>query len=160
MPVDYGCVFGISNPCKGIEPGASNSVFKKHESYIINGGPSGRVYWFYFYKLPKRVYGSDIPVFTKEDEAKVLKERENDNITPTLKFKDILDARITSVLVPLQEYVFRQWHFKRIITIGDAAHKVCPTLCLNPLSLILNAHRCIQLLGMVVMLVLSQRLFL
>jgi 2-polyprenyl-6-methoxyphenol hydroxylase-like FAD-dependent oxidoreductase len=54
----------------------------------------------------------------------VLKRAENDDITPSLKFKDVLDNKISSVLVPLQEYVFRQWHFKRIITIGDAAHKV------------------------------------
>ncbi len=99
-------------------------MFRKHESYVINGGPEGRVYWFYFYKLAQRAYGDDIPLYTKEDETKVLKQRENDNITPTLKFKDILDKKITSVLVPLQEYVFKQWHYKRIMTIGDAAHKV------------------------------------
>ncbi|KAJ4214447.1 hypothetical protein NW759_010463 [Fusarium solani] len=126
VPCDYGCVFGISNPCNGIEPGASNSVFKKHESYIVNGGPKGRVYWFYFFKLPQRAYGDDIPTYTKEDEARVLKRAENDDITPSLKFKDVLDNKISSVLVPLQEYVFRQWHFKRIITIGDAAHKFHP----------------------------------
>lgn len=133
VPVDYGCVFGISNPCNGIEPGASNSVFHKHESYIVNGGPEGRVYWFFFYKLVQRKYGDDIPVYTKEDEAKVISQHAEDNITPTLKFKDIIASRITSVLVPLQEYVFRQWYYKRVITIGDAAHKVCfissPSLC-------------------------------
>ncbi|CAK7205375.1 hypothetical protein SEUCBS139899_008145 [Sporothrix eucalyptigena] len=126
VPVDYGCVFGISKPCKGIEPGASNSVFHKHESYIINGGPEGRVYWFFFYKLVQRAYGDDIPVYTKDDEDRVVAQHAEDHITPTLKFKDIIDARITSVLVPLQEYVFRQWHYKRIITIGDAAHKFHP----------------------------------
>ncbi|KAK5207798.1 hypothetical protein LTR72_007405 [Exophiala xenobiotica] len=126
VPCDYGCVFGISNPCKGIEPGASNSVFRKHESYVVNGGPQGRVYWFYFYKLVQRAYGDDIPVYSKEDEKKLLALRENDNITPNLKFKEILDKKISSVLVPLQEYVFRQWYMKRIITIGDAAHKFHP----------------------------------
>ncbi|KAH7142131.1 FAD-binding domain-containing protein [Dactylonectria macrodidyma] len=126
VPCDYGCVFGISNPCKGIEPGASNSVFKKHESYIVNGGPEGRVYWFYFFKLAQRAYGDDIPSYSKEDEERILKQRENDNITPNLKFKELLDNKISSVLVPLQEYVFRQWYFKRIITIGDSAHKFHP----------------------------------
>ena len=128
VPCDFGCVFGISNPCEGIEPGASNSVFKKHESYIVNGGPAGRVYWFYFFKLAKRLYGDDIPTYTKEDEKRILAERENDNITPSLKFKEMLDKKISSVLVPLQEYVFRQWYYKRIITIGDSAHKVRPYL--------------------------------
>ncbi|TVY17126.1 FAD-dependent monooxygenase andE [Lachnellula arida] len=145
VPCDYGCVFGISNPCEGIEPGASNSVFRKHESYIVNGGPEGRIYWFYFYKLAQRAYGDDIPRYTKEDEKKLLKQRENDNITPNLKFKDILDQRISSVLVPLQEYVFRQWYFKRIITIGDAAHKFHPiaghggNACVESAAVLVNA---------------------
>jgi hypothetical protein len=76
--------------------------------------------------LTQRAYGDDIPTYTKEDEARILKEREDDNITPTLKFKEILDKRITSALVPLQEYVFRKWYFKRIITVGDSAHKFHP----------------------------------
>jgi hypothetical protein len=99
-------------------------VFRKHESYIVNGGPEGRVYWFYFFKLAERAYGENIPTYSKEDERRVLAERANDDITPTLKFKTLLDRKISSVLVPLQEYVFRRWYFKRIITIGDSAHKV------------------------------------
>ena len=124
VPCDYACVFGISNPCYGIEPGASNSVFKKHKSYILNGGPGGRVYWFYFFKLPQRAYGDKIPVYTKEDEEKILKSIEDDDITPNMKFKKVIEEKISSVLVPLQEYVFRQWHYDRIIAIGDASHKV------------------------------------
>lgn len=124
VPVDYGCVFGISKPCAGIEPGASNSVFKKHASYVVNGGPEGRVYWFYFFKLARRVYGDAIPEYTAEDERKVLAAVQDDDITPNLKFSGILENKITSVLVPLQEYVFRKWYFGRVITIGDAAHKV------------------------------------
>lgn len=99
-------------------------MFRKRQSYVINGGPEGRVYWFYFFKLAQPVYGHDIPTYTKDDEKRLLAQRENDNITPTLKFKEILDKKISSVLVPLEEYVFRKWYFKRIITIGDSAHKV------------------------------------
>jgi len=91
---------------------------------VVNGGPEGRVYWFYFFKLAQRAHGHDIPTYTKEDEKKILAARADDNITPNLKFQELLDKRISSALVPLQEYVFRQWYFQRIITIGDAAHKV------------------------------------
>ncbi|KAH6722760.1 FAD-binding domain-containing protein [Leptodontidium sp. MPI-SDFR-AT-0119] len=145
VPCDYGCVFGISNPCEGIEPGASNSVFRKHESYIVNGGPGGRVYWFYFFKLAQRAYGDNIPIYTKEDETRLLEQRKDDNITPTLKFKDVLERKITSVLVPLQEYVFKKWYYKRIMTIGDAAHKFHPiaghggNACLESAAALVNA---------------------
>ncbi|KAJ0415944.1 hypothetical protein BJY00DRAFT_317406 [Aspergillus carlsbadensis] len=126
MPCDYGCVFGISSPCEGIEPGSSNSVFKKHQSYVVNGGPGGRVYWFYFFKLAQRAHGRDIPTYSKQDEQRILAERANDNITPDLKFKTLVDNKISTALVPLQEYIFRQWYFKRIMTIGDSAHKFHP----------------------------------
>ncbi|KAH7385692.1 FAD-binding domain-containing protein [Pyrenochaeta sp. MPI-SDFR-AT-0127] len=147
VPCDFGCVYGISRPCEGIEPGASNSVFRKHESYILNGGPGGRVYWFYFFKLARRAYGDDIPSYTKEDERRLLAQRENDNITPTLKFKEVLDNKISSVLVPLQEYVFRKWYFKRIVTIGDAAHKFHPigghggNACIESAAVLVNTLR-------------------
>ncbi|KAH8703854.1 FAD-binding domain-containing protein [Talaromyces proteolyticus] len=146
VPCDYGCIFGISNPC-GIEPGSSNSVFKKHQSYIVNGGPAGRVYWFYFFKLPKRVYGSDIPKYTKEEEKKLLAQRANDNITPTITFKTLLDKKISSNMLPLQEYVFKQWYYKRIITIGDSAHKFHPiaghggNACIESAATFVNALR-------------------
>jgi hypothetical protein len=61
----------------------------------------------------------------------ILDARANDSVTPTLKFRQLLDRKVSSSLVSLQEYVFRQWYFHRIITIGDAAHKVSPCSSLN-----------------------------
>jgi 2-polyprenyl-6-methoxyphenol hydroxylase-like FAD-dependent oxidoreductase len=82
------------------------------------------VYWFFFFKLKQRTYGEDIPTYSTEDKERLFAEHENDDITPNLKFRGILKNMITSALVPLQEYVFRQWYYRRIMTIGDAAHKV------------------------------------
>lgn len=47
-------------------------------------------------------------------------------VTENISFKKLYDAKISSTLTPLPEYVFKRWHFKRIMTIGDAAHKVSP----------------------------------
>lgn len=101
-----------------------NSIFRDKDSYILNGGPAGRVYWFYFYKYPKTLYGSEIPRYTKEDEAKLIAQRGNDDLIPGLKFSELCEKKISSTLTPLIEYVYKHWHFHRIITIGDAAHKV------------------------------------
>lgn len=55
----------------------------------------------------------------------ILDARKHDDITQTLKFQQVLDKRISgTILMPLEEYIFRQWYFQRIITIGDAAHIV------------------------------------
>ncbi|TID05181.1 FAD-dependent monooxygenase atmM [Colletotrichum higginsianum] len=50
----------------------------------------------------------------------------NDNITETVTFRDLYVNRHIATLVPLQEHVFLRWHFRRIFTIGDSAHKVHP----------------------------------
>ncbi|EXJ78155.1 hypothetical protein A1O3_09316 [Capronia epimyces CBS 606.96] len=126
VPCDYCCIFGISNPCKGIEPGQVNSVFRHKVSYLVIGGPYGRVYWFCFVKLPKRLYTSDIPRFTKEDEAQLLAKRTNDKILPNLVFGELFKRKITSNMTALHEHVYEKWYFHRIITIGDAAHKIHP----------------------------------
>jgi len=90
----------------------------------VNGGPNGRVYWFYFYKLPKRLHSPNIPRYTKDDEAKLIAQRANDNILPDLKFGELVKRKVSSNLTALPEYVYKKWHFNRIITIGDSAHKV------------------------------------
>ncbi|KAL5332434.1 hypothetical protein BJX70DRAFT_404609 [Aspergillus crustosus] len=123
---DFGRISGISDHCFGIEPGSQTSVFGKGQSYLVNGGLGGRVYWSYFFKLDHRAHGSDLPAFTKTDEETLLDAKRNDNITPTLKFRQLLDRKVSSTLEPLQEYVYKQWSFQRIITIGDAAHKILP----------------------------------
>lgn len=124
VPCDYGCIFGISGPCKGIEPGMLNSVFREKDSFLVNGGPEHRVYWFYFFKLPEKLYGADIPRFSKEDEAKLLDKLREENILPTLKFGELVDKTITSNMTALPEYIYSRWYYERILTIGDASHKV------------------------------------
>ncbi|PQE09701.1 FAD binding domain-containing protein [Rutstroemia sp. NJR-2017a BBW] len=123
---DYSCIFGISNPIEGLEPGNLHSVFREKTSYLINGGPKGRVYWFFFFKHPQTLHGSDIPRYTKEEEAKMFEDHKSDPITPEITFGDLLKKRITSTLTALPEYVYKKWSYDRIITLGDSAHKVHP----------------------------------
>lgn len=82
--------------------------------------------------MGKTLYGSEIPRFTKEDEEKLVKEHWDDHITPSLKFSDLYKHKISSVYTPLPEYVYKKWYFQRIMTIGDAAHKVCISNFLRP----------------------------
>lgn len=121
---DFCCVFGMSNPVPGIEPGSVTTVFRPRMSYLIIGGKGGRVFWFHFFKLAKRAYGSDIPRYMKGDEAPILKERENDNITPSVTFGDLVRNKLASNMTALPVFTFKKWHFDRIVTIGDSVHKV------------------------------------
>ncbi|EOD44034.1 putative fad binding domain protein [Neofusicoccum parvum UCRNP2] len=125
MPCDYKCIFGIS-VLKSFEPRSTNSIFHKNFSYLVISGPQNRVYWFLFVNLGKTHYGPEIPRFNKKQEEELAKEHWNDKVSEDTTFGDLYEARISSVLTALPEYVFEKWHFRRIMTIGDAAHKFEP----------------------------------
>ncbi|KAF5555913.1 zeaxanthin epoxidase chloroplastic [Fusarium mexicanum] len=125
-PCENSCIFGISNPCPGINPGDLHCVFRSSSSYLVTGGPQGRVYWFRFQKLQNKVHGSAIPRYSEKDLQKALSESADDNILSNLKFSTLVENKVSAVMTPLVEYVYKQWHFDRIITLGDSAHKFHP----------------------------------
>ena len=140
VPCDYKCLFGISNPLKAFPTGLQSQVLGNGHSYLIAVGPGGRLYWFLFANIGGRKYGKDIPRYTKQDEALFVEQRKDDVVGKDgATFGDIYENRVISVLTALEEYVFEKWHFQRIITIGDAAHKVSghrstPTSCQSLLT--------------------------
>ncbi|KLO92547.1 Uncharacterized protein LW94_12710 [Fusarium fujikuroi] len=125
VPCYYKCIFGISRPMKELTQG-HHHIYNNNSSYLILEGPGGRFYWFLFVKLPFALYGNDIPRYTKADEEELALQHASDPITPEFTFGQLYEARTSSTLTPLHECVFEKWHYKRIITIGDAAHKFEP----------------------------------
>ncbi|KAL9573477.1 hypothetical protein ACKAV7_002021 [Fusarium commune] len=125
VPCYYKCIFGISRPIEELAKG-HHYVYNDKFSYLVLVGPGGRFYWFLFVKLPVPLYGHDIPRYTKVDEETLALKHASDQITPEVTFGQLYGARTSSTLTPLHEYVFEKWHYKRIITIGDAAHKFEP----------------------------------
>lgn len=128
LPATYSCIFGISEGVEGIEKGTMHSVFNEHFSYLVPSGPGDRTYWFLVLNMGKTYYGDDIPRLSKAQEEAVAKEHWNDRITPTLQFSDLYKSKIASVHTTLPEYVYKKWYFQRMMTIGDASHKVCISL--------------------------------
>ncbi|KPM42081.1 hypothetical protein AK830_g4464 [Neonectria ditissima] len=125
VPCDYKCIFGISRPIAALTKGV-HYVHNQYYSYLIITGPGGRVYWFLFAKLDTTLFGKDIPRYSKSDEEELARQHASDPITPTVAFGVLYAARTSSVLTPLHEYVYEKWHFERVMTIGDAAHKFEP----------------------------------
>jgi len=93
-------------------------------SYLVIAAPMNRTYWFLFDGLPETEYGDGISKYSKADEEALVKAHRDDPITEDMTFGELYDRKVMSTLVPLEEYVFEKWHYKRIITIGDSAHKV------------------------------------
>ncbi|RYP02256.1 hypothetical protein DL764_005863 [Monosporascus ibericus] len=126
VPCTFVCIFGISEGVQGIEKGTLTSVYNEHFSYLVPSGPGDRTYWFLVRNLGKTVYGDDIPRFTKEEEVMFAREHFDDQITPTLKFSDLYNNKVSSTYTALPEYVYKRWYFNRIMTVGDSCHKFEP----------------------------------
>lgn len=128
VPCYFKCIFGISKPGTMPEDMSSGYVLAKKSTILIAQGAGRRAYFFLFVPVspdgPK--FGDDIPRYTKEDEATLVEEHWDVPIVRgKLTFGDLYKARTISTLVPLQEHVYKKWYYGRIMTIGDAAHKVC-----------------------------------
>ncbi|KAI0836618.1 FAD binding domain protein [Hypoxylon sp. FL0890] len=126
VPCYYICSFGIAQHVPGWVKGEQHIVHGQGRSQLVVSGPEDRVYWFLFGKLPVTKYRKDIPTFTKEDEAEFVKRNFDVPITETVTFGQLFNNRLSSMLTPLHEFVFKKWFFARIITFGDSAHKPNP----------------------------------
>ncbi|KAF9871350.1 FAD binding domain protein [Colletotrichum karsti] len=125
LPTVYKCIFGISID-KSWEAQTVQTNLNNGYSYLVISGPNHRVYWFLFVNMGKTAYGPELPRYTKQDEEVLANAHLHDKITDNRTFGDLYATKISSVLTPLPEYVFKKWHFQRIMTIGDAAHKFEP----------------------------------
>lgn len=126
VPTEYCCIFGISQPNQKFTKYSSQNIQGQKYSYLVATGPNHRIYWFLFKKLPDVVRGlhDNIPRFTDEQRDALAAEHAGDLISGTLTFGELYATRTTATLQALPETVFKRWHYNRIITIGDAAHKV------------------------------------
>lgn len=124
----YCCIFGISRANSKVPKFSSCNVMGRGYSYLIASGPNHRIYWFLFKKLPGILYGIDnIPRYTEAERDSLAAEHANDMLNEELRFGELYANRTTATLQALPEVVFSKWHYGRVITIGDAAHKACQT---------------------------------
>lgn len=124
VPCYYRCSFGIAQHVPGWVTGELYHVTGKERSQLVISGPDNKVYWFMFEKLFEVKYGKDIPRYTKKDEEEFVKRNADVPITRRVTFGQVYAKRLSSTLTPLHEVVYKKWFFKRMITLGDSAHKV------------------------------------
>lgn len=123
LPVQHQCIFGIST-LKSWTKGQFSLNFNKKFSYLIVSGDNDKVFWFMFSDIGEKVKGVSVPRYSKEDMEKVLQEHLDDKLDQNHTFADLYKNKTHANITAVPEYVFKKWHFNRIITVGDAAHKV------------------------------------
>ncbi|KAL4876284.1 hypothetical protein BJY04DRAFT_231749 [Aspergillus karnatakaensis] len=103
IPCRYRCSFGIAQHVPGWVRGELYHITGKGRSQLVISGPND-----------------------KEDEVEFVKRNWDVAITPRITFGQVYAKRLSSALTPLHEVSFKKWFFKRIITLGDSAHKPHP----------------------------------
>ncbi|CEI63201.1 unnamed protein product [Fusarium venenatum] len=122
---EYSLHWGISHPTPSIKAGSIHVVMAKDHSYSLFAG-RGKLYWFLYVKNASIMHGKQVPRYTAEDERQLAEQYFEDHFGKTVTFGDVYKNKIVSSLTPLHEYQWKRWHFGRIMTIGDACHKVHP----------------------------------
>lgn len=121
----FSCVYGISNPVKGIGHGCYISIYQKEISTLIFTGHGGQIFWFVFEDMNKKIPYGEKPRYTQEDTDEVCSRVSDVKVTDGVVFSDIYAKRKTAVMTPLQEGVVNTWFNGRMVLIGDSGHKVC-----------------------------------
>ncbi|GAA83930.1 monoxygenase [Aspergillus luchuensis] len=132
VAASYSCIFGMSDPVPGFPSRSLEFVTNEGFSYVLGAGPAGRVYWFLTEKMKQTYYGADIPRFSEEDKQRTLQEHWNDKVTPTVRLSDLCKRQLSTIYTPMPEFVYKRWHLGRIITIGDACHKLAGSVQVLP----------------------------
>jgi 2-polyprenyl-6-methoxyphenol hydroxylase-like FAD-dependent oxidoreductase len=125
---EYRCLFGISNPVKGMKLGSTENVFRPGSSTMVICSKDYRLYWFYFEKYPKKLAWNEIPRYSSQDAEDFAASNADAFILPRgeVKFSDIWKAKTSAALVALEEAEFKTWTWGRIACIGDGIHKMTP----------------------------------
>lgn len=118
------CFYGIAKPIQELERGHLHHGITNKTAFMYMSGPDDNVCYFLIDRYPAPLKGDAIPHHSKDDALKFVDEHADHPATSLLRFKDVAARNKSQVLTTLHEHIYKRWHFGRIMTIGDAAHKV------------------------------------
>lgn len=82
------------------------------------------IFYFVFIGLDQTHHWPSFPKFTADDANRQAAKTANLPINSSLRFGQLWENRIRGKLINIEEGVFKTWHSRRIVLVGDSAHKV------------------------------------
>ncbi|KAJ3487381.1 hypothetical protein NLG97_g6424 [Lecanicillium saksenae] len=123
--IEYANMFGIAYIDKPFPPRLLAMEAKQDRSYLSHGNAEGRILWGLTEKLPVPIKGKNAPRYTQADIEALVEKRGEDEVFPGITLRDLYKGSSeANGMQPLQNLVFDSWHFGRMVTIGDSAHKM------------------------------------
>ncbi|KAJ5139324.1 FAD binding monooxygenase [Penicillium bovifimosum] len=128
MTVSYACIFGISTEIPGLDIGNLHISVYDGKSFIIAPGLQGQLSWFVVLKLDKTYAYGSAPRFSSTNASLICEQLKDMYIWKDIQFSQIWERQQTYSMTPLEENIFQNWHFGRMVCIGDSMHKMTPNL--------------------------------
>lgn len=127
LSAEFTCVFGNTEKVPGITIPVGSSWNFQGVNRNIGGfiGKDGRLFFFFFEKI-RKVYGTDIPRFTKEDAEKAMATIAHLKLGPDVTVGDMFAQCKQYGKLALEEHMFEVANSDRMCIIGDSLHKMTP----------------------------------
>ncbi|KAJ5493653.1 Monooxygenase FAD-binding, partial [Penicillium fimorum] len=128
LTVEYACLFGISLPIPGLRSGEHVNRYGDNFCIITFHGKGDRVFWFIIQKLEQVYTYPDAPRYSLADAAELCRKLRNVKLLGDVTVGDLWKSREVASMMALEEGLFENWHFKRMVLVGDSIHKMTPNI--------------------------------
>ncbi|KAL4810830.1 FAD/NAD(P)-binding domain-containing protein [Aspergillus unguis] len=124
LTAEYSCVFGISSPIPGLQPGEHGNVFGDGVTVLTFHGKTA-VYWFVCSKMDRKYIYPDIPRFSAKDAEELCAGKyAGMRLADEVTVRDLWKSRKAGGMVAMEEGLFEKWSCGRVVLMGDAVRKV------------------------------------
>lgn len=108
--------------------GNMTTVYNRGFSFMVTALPD-QTFFFVNIKLAEPLEWPNRGRYTLEEANKEAARYASMPVTDNMLFGELWKRRIRGHLYPLEEGVFKLWHFDRTVLVGDCVHKVGELLC-------------------------------
>lgn len=128
---EYNCIFGVSrnDPASPfLRDRMVHNVYYPQYSAVAAAGMPGLVFWFLFVKAAAKTSTPNCPRFDNDDAQALIREYGDSQVGPGYTVRDLWDSQVKATMAPLEEGVLEKWSHGRVVLMGDAVHKVRPSI--------------------------------
>lgn len=124
LSAEYGCVFGVCKAPPGQDRWEHIIRYNQDFCFLFFPATGTDIFFNVIFKFKRKYRYPNIPRFSKADAVKICESVVDFPVWNNIKFGDLWEQRLKFALVPLEEHMFKNWHYRRIVCLGDSVSKV------------------------------------
>ncbi|KAG8420740.1 hypothetical protein J3458_002673 [Metarhizium acridum] len=124
---EYSCIYGLSRNVPHMELGSQLSRLDDGVSIHVFTGKQSKFFWFAMVKTPQAGCAGQ-GACSDHAARQICDSMRSKKLSDVLTFGDVWSRCTIYKMTPLEEGVFKQWNYGRMLCIGDAIRKMCPNI--------------------------------